>query len=69
MLAGTCPAQSDRSDLLRVTGAVTLTTESLGNPVTEAGRNTYPGMTARLVFDVITAVSTVASRLSLYGSD
>src|SRR5690625_2143799 len=68
-LAGNCPAQSDRSDLLSVTRAVTLSTESLGNTVAEAGRNTFPGITARLVFDVITAVSTVASRLSLYGSD
>src|SRR5699024_12760526 len=69
MLAGSCPAISDRSDLLSVARAITLTTESLGNPVVSAGRNTVPGMTARPVLDVISAVSTVTRRLSLYGSD
>lgn len=46
-------------------GVRALTTESLGNPVTLAGRNTFPGMVARAVLDVTTAVSRVANRLSL----
>ena len=41
--------------MLRVTRAVTLTTESLDRPETAAGTKTLPGMTASAVFDVMTA--------------
>ena len=64
-LAGTRPTGSLRSDLLSVTSAVTLTTESRGRPVTSAGRKTLPGIAASAVLEVITAESTVASRLAL----
>jgi hypothetical protein len=47
--------------LLSVTRAVMLTTESLGRPETAAGRKTLPGMAAREVLDVITAVMVVFS--------
>ena len=33
-------------------GAVTSTTESRGNPVAAAGRNTLPGIAASVVFEV-----------------
>jgi len=69
MLDGTSPIRSDRSVLLSVTSAVTLTTESRGSPVATAGRNTLPGIAAKAVFEVITAAITVARRLALYGSD
>lgn len=52
-----------------MTSAVTLTTESRGSPVAAEGKNTLPGIAAKAVFEVITAASTVASRLALYGSD
>ena len=55
--------------MFSVTSAVTLTTESRGNPVAVAGRNTLPGIAAKPVLDVITTATTVASRLALYGSD
>jgi len=58
----------DRSVLLRVTTAVTFTTESLGSPVTAAGRNTLPGIVAKSVLDVMTTAITVANRLLLYVS-
>lgn len=60
---------SSRSDLSRVTIAVTLTTESRGRPDAAAGKNTFPGIAARAVLDVITAATTVTSRLTLNGSD
>lgn len=50
-----------------VTIAVTLTTESRFSPVTTEGRKTLPGMVASAVFEVMTAATTVASRLALYG--
>jgi hypothetical protein len=66
---GTWPTRSVRFVLLSVATAVTFTTESRGRPVTAAGRNTLPSIAASDVFDVMTAASTVASRLPLYGSD
>lgn len=45
--------------------AVTFTTETLGSPVTVAGRKTLPSSGASDVFDVITVATTVASRLAL----
>ncbi len=69
MLVGTSPIRAARSVLFSVTSAVTFTTESRGSPVATAGRNTLPGIAAKAVFDVITALSTVARRLALYGSD
>src|SRR5450756_961453 len=65
---GARPACSDRSVLLRVTTAVTFTTESLGSPVAAAGRKTFPGIVAKSVLDVITTATTVANRLLLYVS-
>jgi len=47
---------------------VTFTIESLGSPVTAAGRNTLPGIVAKSVLDVITTATTVANRLLLYVS-
>ena len=43
--------------------------ESLGRPLTAAGRKTLPGMVARAVLDVMTAAMVVFSRLALNGSD
>src|SRR4029453_7377610 len=65
--AGAVPIGPSRSALPSVTSEVTLTTASSGRPDTAAGRNTLPGIVANVVFDVITAVNTVGSRLSLYG--
>ena len=59
------PARSVRSALFNVTIAVTLMTESRGNPAVTAGRNTLPGMLASAVLDVTTAARTVARRLAL----
>src|SRR6202035_1460999 len=67
--SGSWPAGGSRSVLLKVTRAVTLTTESLGRPETAAGTKTLPGMAARAVFDVITAAMVVFSRLALKGPD
>lgn len=47
-----------------MTAAVTLITESRGSQVAAAGRKTFPGIVASAVFEVITAASTVASRLA-----
>ena len=55
--------------MFNVTSAVMLTTESRGRLVVVAGKNTFPGIVASAVLDVITAASTVARRLALYGSD
>jgi len=49
-----------------VTNAVTLTTESHGNPVADEGKNTFPGNAAKSVLEVMTAQRTVASWLWLY---
>lgn len=62
---GALPACSVRLDLFKVTRAVTLTTESRGNPVALAGRYTLPGMVAKAVLDVMTATWIVARRLWL----
>ena len=51
--------------MLRVTRAVTLTTESLGSPETAAGTKTLPGMAASAVFDVMTAAMVVLSQPGL----
>src|ERR1700726_2763565 len=69
MAAGRCPTWESRSDLSRVTRAVTLTTESRDRPDAAAGRNTLPGMAARPVLEVITAATVVLRRLTLKGSD
>ena len=55
--------------LVRVTRAVTLTTESRGRPVAAAGTKTLPGIVASLVFEVITAATVVLRGLALKGSD
>jgi hypothetical protein len=68
-LGGISPTRSVRSILFSVIIAVTLTTESRGSLVAVAGKNTLPGIVARAVLEVITAASTVARRLALYGSD
>ena len=39
--------------------------ESLGRPEATAGRNTLPGITARVVFEVMTAAMVVFRRLAL----
>src|ERR1700730_223787 len=67
--SGRWPAGDSRSVLLRVTRAVTLTTESLGRPETAAGTKTLPGMAASAVFEVMTAAMVVFSRLALKGAD
>ncbi len=48
-----------------VTSAVTLTAESLGRPVADAGRKTFPGNAASEAFEVVTAAMTVPSLLAL----
>ena len=44
---------------------VTFATESLGRPEAAAGRNTFPGIDANSVFEVITSATTVAILLEL----
>ena len=44
---------------------MTLTTESLGRPVADDGKNTFPGSVASEVFEVTTTAITVFNRLTL----
>lgn len=59
--AGQVAAWSSRSDLLRATSAVMVTTESRGRSVVNPGGTTLPGVVVNPVVEVITATNAVAS--------
>jgi len=56
---GKLPTYSVSKVLSKVMTCDALTTESSGNPLTDAGRNTLPGALAKAVFLVITATIAV----------
>ncbi len=66
---GIIPSTTRQSALSRVSKAVTFATESFGSPVSDFGRNTFPGMPANRKFLLKAIASVVANALSLKESD